>query len=366
MATTVTFEQMVPSTGMDVFLSTTITTGCAGGYIGAQIHQNSSTLFTDFALWDYMNTTNTHNVSGHCDRYNNEGHGTQCGFGSGTDKWMWQLGTPYTFNLSMVNSNSSGATFNASLRNEKTDAVYAFGQIFTGVPQPGPGVTIPPQGFDCGRILVSAGFFQEIYTGGNFTSVATISPYFGGVEGVEGGIVRASNMSDCVRAAAITHGCYGGYGGCHNETSHHCIHPHCATPDTPSTMTFSSGKSIPAPADWMPPWSKVLPGGVGRDGPIPPPSSACNFVRNASLIGGTVPPHWGAVQMQWPSPTSAEAAREECCGYCMADPDCVAAVVSGPLASGVCNVFHIESGASSELTLVDGTKNHTVCMKHRS
>ena len=31
MATTVTFLQMVPSTGMDVFLSTTVNTGCAGG-----------------------------------------------------------------------------------------------------------------------------------------------------------------------------------------------------------------------------------------------------------------------------------------------------------------------------------------------
>lgn len=313
---------------------------------------------------------------------------------------MWGLGTSYTFNLSVAETNSSGATFNASLRDDRTQVrndlpaffpvkkrrvtnagsgqtyikfkthgrfaqeVYAFGQIFTGVPQPGPGVTIPPQGFDCGRIIVSAGFFQEIYTGGNFTSVATISPYFGGVEGVEGGIVRASNMSDCVRAAAITHGCYGGYGGCHNETSHHCIHPHCSTPDTPSTMTFSSGKDIPAPADWMPPWSKVLPCGVGRDGPIPPPSSTCSCHANASLSGGAVPPHWGAVQMQWPAPKSAEAAQEECCGYCQADPDCVGAVLSGPLATGTCVVYH-SSGGTAPLAVVNGTVNHTACIKSK-
>ena len=160
MATTVVFEQMDPATGMDVFLSTTLQTGCAGGYIGAQIHQNSPTLFTDFALWDFDNTSNTRNVSGHCDRYDNEGHGTQCGFGSGAEHWLWELGTPYTFNLSVASSNASGATFNASLRNDKSGAVHAFGQIFTAVPTAGPGTTIPPQGFDCGRILVSAGFFQ--------------------------------------------------------------------------------------------------------------------------------------------------------------------------------------------------------------
>jgi hypothetical protein len=91
MATTVMFTEMSPGP-MDVFLSTTVFTGCAGGYIGAQIHQGSQTLFTDFALWDYQNTSSTTNVSGHCDRYDNEGHGTQCGFGSGADKWMWGLG----------------------------------------------------------------------------------------------------------------------------------------------------------------------------------------------------------------------------------------------------------------------------------
>ena len=63
--------------------------------IGAQIHQGSPHLFTDFALWgkaaffflaslrrlrvsatvwglaDYQNTSSTSNVSGHCDRYDN-------------------------------------------------------------------------------------------------------------------------------------------------------------------------------------------------------------------------------------------------------------------------------------------------------
>ena len=268
MATTVVFKEMSP-TPMDVFLSTTVFTGCAGGYIGAQIHQGSQTLFTDFALWDYMNTSSTSNVSGHCDRYNNEGHGTQCGFGSGTDKWMWHLGTPYTFNLSLATSNSSGALFNANIRNDKSKEVYEFGEIWTADPtslcKGRENCRIPAAGIDCGRIKVASGFFQEIYTGGNFTSMATISPYFGGVAGAPGGLVFPSNMSDCVRAAAITHGCYGGYGGCHNETSHHCIHPHCDTPTTPSTMTFESGKDVAVPADWMPPWSKVLPCGHGRD-----------------------------------------------------------------------------------------------------
>ena len=202
---------------------------------------------------------------------------------------------------------------------------------------------------------------QEIYTGGNFTSVATISPRFGGVAGVPDGVVYPSNMSDCVRAAAITHGCYGGYGGCHNETSHHCIHPHCATPSTPSTMTFSSGKDIPAPADWMPPWSRVLPGGVGRDGPVPPPSDGCVFLPNVSLGGGLVPPHWGSVQLQWPSPPTAAAAQRICCGYCHADPNCVAAVLSGAVSQTVCTVFHAQ--VSSPLRHNNDSVGKVACIK---
>ena len=106
-----------------------------------------------------------------------------------------------------MQANASGATFRGELTNDKSKETHVFGQIFTALPSEGPGTTIPPQGLDCGRIIVNSGFFQEIYTGGNFTSVATISPRFGGVEGVPGGIVYPSNMSDCVRAAAITHGC---------------------------------------------------------------------------------------------------------------------------------------------------------------
>ena len=33
---------------------------------------------------------------------------------------MWGLGTSYTFNLSVAETNSSGATFNASLRDDRT------------------------------------------------------------------------------------------------------------------------------------------------------------------------------------------------------------------------------------------------------
>jgi hypothetical protein len=186
---------------------------------------------------------------------------------------------------------------------------------------------------------------------GNFTSVATISPYFGGVAGAPGVIVYPSNMSDCVRAAAITHGCYGGYGGCHNETSHHCLHPNCATHSTPSTMTFMSGKDVPAPASWMPPWTKVLPCGVGRDGPIPPPSADCTCSANTALTGGQVPAHWGSVQMQWPSPKTAGAAQAECCGYCHADPLCQAGVITGAMGTQTCVLYHKDKSSGSPKTL---------------
>ena len=114
----------------------------------------------------------------------------------------------------------------------------------------------------------------------------------------------------------------------------------------------------------MPPWSEVLPCGVGRDGPIPPPSAACEFHNGSGLGGGLTPPHWGAVQMQWPAPADAEAAARECCGYCRADPDCAGAVVSGPVAGGTCSVFHAPPGAPP-LRLLNGTAGDgkTTCMK---
>ena len=93
-----------------------------------------------------------------------EGHGTQCGFGDGSDAWLWSLHTPYTFNLSLVQSNASGATFRGQLTNDKSKERHVFGEILTALPSVGPGTTIPPQGLDCGRIIVNSGFSQEIYT----------------------------------------------------------------------------------------------------------------------------------------------------------------------------------------------------------
>ena len=54
-----------------VLLTVSLTLCIATADIGAQIHQGSPHLFTDFALWDYQNTSSTSNVSGHCDRYDN-------------------------------------------------------------------------------------------------------------------------------------------------------------------------------------------------------------------------------------------------------------------------------------------------------
>eukprot|EP01049_Picozoa_sp_SAG25_P011151 SAG25_NODE_1321_length_3292_cov_2.332289_2_plen_92_part_00 len=77
---------------------------------------------------------------------------------------------PYTFNLSLAASNSSGALFNALIHNGHTHQVYEFGKIWTADPtelcKGRANCHIPPEGIDCARIKVSSGFFQEIYTGG--------------------------------------------------------------------------------------------------------------------------------------------------------------------------------------------------------
>ena len=67
--------------------------------------------------------------------------------------------------------------------------------------------------------------------------------------------------------------------------------------------------------------------------------------------------------MQWPSPTSGGAAQQECCGYCAAYPECVGAVLSGPLATGICTVYH-KAGASP-ITLANGTAGAN-CIKQSS
>ena len=133
--------------GGDVFLSTTLNMGCGGGYYGSQFHWNATAMNLDWAIWDVSargadgemhSTNNTHPVSPpgkpwRCGRYSGEGHGTHCGLGV-VDGFLWELGTPYTLNISLVEGNASAALFGATITNEKTAELIEVGKILTTNP----------------------------------------------------------------------------------------------------------------------------------------------------------------------------------------------------------------------------------------
>eukprot|EP01047_Picozoa_sp_COSAG01_P034217 COSAG01_NODE_2560_length_7453_cov_14.661817_5_plen_261_part_00 len=176
-ATTLTWHEAGPgfggkeNRGGDVFLSTTLNMGCGGGYYGSQFHFNTSAMNLDWAIWDVSSkgadgvmysTNNTHPVSPpgkpwRCSRYSGEGHGTHCGLGL-ADGFLWQLGTRYTLNISLLEGNSSAALFGATITNEKTAELIEVGKILTTNPGP---TSTDPQGFDCARMRVGGGSFEE-------------------------------------------------------------------------------------------------------------------------------------------------------------------------------------------------------------
>ena len=154
----------------------------------------------DWAVWDIGSTKNQHpinptNADGKpvdrqgnlcsttepppkgftgcpCSRYGGEGNGVHCGIGA-ADGFLWELGTPYTLNISLLDGNSSGALFGAKITNEKTQQKIDVGKIYSS--NPGPDKT-KPEGYDCSRMFVGGGSFQEYYDGGNFTSWVRSTP----------------------------------------------------------------------------------------------------------------------------------------------------------------------------------------------
>jgi hypothetical protein len=93
-----------------------------------------------------------------CSRYSGEGFGTQCGL-TAADEYLWEIGTPYTLNISLRSKNASGATFGSTITNLKTKETIEIGQIYTTSPD------MSKQ--DCSTMPVGGGSFQEYYDGGN-------------------------------------------------------------------------------------------------------------------------------------------------------------------------------------------------------
>ena len=180
--------------GGDVFLSTFVSYGCSSGYYGAQMHWNTMKMSLDWAMWDSGGGHNkdgspmpmTHPINptdpqgrptdrkGHlcsthepppkgfvqcpCSRYSGEGFGTQCGL-TAADEYLWEIGTPFTLNISLTSKNSSGATFRSTITNMKTKELIEVGQIYTTSPD------MSKQ--DCSTMPMGGGSFQEYYDGGN-------------------------------------------------------------------------------------------------------------------------------------------------------------------------------------------------------
>jgi hypothetical protein len=296
---TITWEKMEPGTGGNVFVSNFLNEGCGSGYVGAQMHYNESKMYADWAIWDVGPYTTALPMSDLCVRYDGEGHGTQCGVEPGHE---WEIGTAYTFNVTLVGSNASGAHFAGFVKNNRTGDIYKLGEIFT---KP------PTSAYNCSRLLVASSPFQEVYSGGKFENVVSVQgPTFRGVEHHPSD-VNPTGATNCY----YHHSCYGkdGPANCRNESSSFCLPPNCSI----ATTTFVSGHT-PVPPKYIAPWDK---------NPDAEASNACAVQNDTGLTGGLVPEIWGAPGMNiiWP----AKAWPQYCCWYCVADPDCVAAQLIG-------------------------------------
>jgi len=314
---TITWEKMEPALGGNVFVSNFLNEGCGSGYVGAQMHYNESKMYADWAIWDIGGNSNTKPMSAECVRYDGEGHGTQCGV---EPNKTWEIGTPYTFNVSLIASNASGAHFKAFIKNEKNGDVYKLGEIFTEA---------PTKAYNCSRLTVGSSPFQEIYTGGNFTNIVSVEgPIFRGVQGHPADVMP-TGATNCY----YHHSCYGkdGLSNCRNESSSFCMPPNCTGGHDNKVVktTFSTGHT-PVPSDYIAPWDK---------NPDVLPSQDCWFGFDHALSGGTVPEHWGMPIM--PNGQDLDHWRSLCCGWCLADPSCLAAQLYG----NQCTLHHNSSSA---------------------
>lgn len=307
---TITWEKMEPATGGNVFVSNFLNEGCGSGYVGAQMHTGTNTMYADWAIWDLGPYTTAFPMSEECVRYDGEGHGTQCGV---LPNYTWEMGTQYIFNVSIKAINASGTHFAGFIQNNRTGEKYKLGEIFTKPP--------PKGNYNCSRLTVGSSPFQEIYSGGEFTNVVSVEgPVFRGVEGHPADVLP-TGASNCY----YHHSCYGkdGPANCRNESSSFCLPPNCPI----ATTTFTSGKT-PVPKEYIPPWDRH---------PDIVPSNDCWFAYDTGIAGGLCPAHWGMVVMNviWPQDTWPQ----QCCGSCHADPDCLAAQLYGDQ----CTLYHNSS-----------------------
>ena len=209
-------------------------------------------------------------------------------------------------NARQVDTNASGAHFIGYIKNNNSGEVMKLGEIFTRTPPKKAG------NYNCSRMTVGSSPFQEIYSGGNFQNeVSVTGPVFRGVEGHPADVLPTGG-SDCY----YHHSCYGkdGPANCRNESG---VFAGCNGNCTMPTTRFVSGKT-PVPQAYIPPWDKH---------PDVAPSATCKYDKDTELSGGLIPGIWGMVVMNVIWPTSQWPGY--CCGYCEADPGCVAAQLYG-------------------------------------
>lgn len=321
---TITWHEMKPKNGGSVFVSNFLNEGCGSGYVGAQMHAGTDQMFADWAIWDIGAYSTAFPMSKECVRYDGEGHGTQCGVLPGQ---TWEMETPYVFNVSIVDTNATGTHFAGFIKNNRSNEVYKLGEIFTKTPPKKAGE------FNCARLTVGSSPFQEIYSGGNFENTVSVQgPVFRGV---------AKHPADVLPTGGTNcyyhHSCYGkdGPANCRNESG---IYDGTSPGNPVPITTFTSGKT-PVPDAYIPPWDH---------NPDVAPSSTCTNSENTGLTGGLIPGIWGMVVMNviWPT----KEWMGYCCGYCEADPDCVAAQLYGDQ----CTLHHNVPGSPPKPIPVKG------------
>ena len=223
---TLAWAQVDPGDATGVFMATGAATGCNPGYFGAQFHPNGSQHLI-FSMWDAKNTSDRVPASGfpaqsvpaspECRRNKLDGQGTgvQCSPSHAHDpRVQLRFGVPFLFTLEMAAHNSSGATWEAAVRDTSTGVRSTLGRIFFADAALG----LDPR--QC-RTLVSNFSFTRTYSFieyyGSLSKYAAATWSDLQLLTADGGSIRPSGRTrDCCHHDAL-----------HNETSTVCAQPEC-------------------------------------------------------------------------------------------------------------------------------------------
>ena len=180
----------------------------------------------------------------------------------------------------------------------------------------------------------------------------------------------------------------GGYGGCHNETTSHCVPKNGCTSqhagqEKLATQTFKGGFEQAVAPEWIPPWYNWAPeanadDSAGPDGGVLPPSDKCDFLYHTDQAGGCNlcghATRWGIPIMKDPANPPGQAqcdnstagvpggfCARSCCAHCLADVDCVHASLQGD----ACWLIHSDPTKPFKARVNSTMGRNTLIVPHR-